>query len=180
MARRALLALAALAGGAAALPRTCFDLFGTLCIQASVDASAGTVTFNATCAQSLFENPGWCAFGLSLAGSSSMGNAEVFFIAHYANDTVAVEDRFNPKGHDAPVCVAPVSQLVAGAALPSGALTATWTRKLNVSGTGVMPIAPGQSVHAIAAWGPQKDRQAASCAGGWPEHSQTGKATLTF
>ena len=69
---------------------------------------------------------------------------------------------------------------MAGTSVASGALTATWTRKLNASGTGIASIAPGQSFRAIAAWGPQKDRQAASCAKGWPEHSQTGSATIKF
>ena len=86
----------------------------------------------------------------------------------------------NPKGHESPVCVPAVSQVISSAVLPSGALTAVWTRKLSASGQGVAPIAPGQSFHAIAAWGSEKNRQAAPCAGGWPEHSHTGDATLKF
>ena len=52
------LAAAALAVGAAGFGRTCFDAFSTLCLQAETDATSGTVTFNATCTQSLFQNPG--------------------------------------------------------------------------------------------------------------------------
>ena len=173
-------AAAALLAGGAAAQATCFDLFGSMCIQHSVDATAGSVTFNATCTPYLFANPGWCAFGLSLSGSNSMGNAEVFFIAHLTNGTVSVEDRFNPKGHESPICVPAVSQVISSAVLPNGALTAVWTRKLSASGQGVAPIAPGQSFHAIAAWGSEKNRQAAPCARGWPEHSHTGDATLKF
>lgn len=52
------LAAATLAVGAVGFGRTCFDLFQTLCLEAAVDATAGTVTFNATCTQALFESPG--------------------------------------------------------------------------------------------------------------------------
>jgi hypothetical protein len=181
MARSLTLAAAALlAAGAAAFPRTCFDIWGTMCLQADIDTTAGTVTFNATCTQATFENPGWCAFGLSLAGSTSMGNAEVFFIAKMANGTVTVEDRFNPHGHSYPECVPAVSQLVTSAALPNGAITATWTRKLAASGQGVAPIAPGQSFRAISAWGQDKNRQSTACSQGWSEHKSTGSATLKF
>jgi len=178
----ALAAAAALVAGAAAqaTTKTCFDVFGSMCISHTVDAAAGTVLFNATCTQYLFANPGWCAFGLSLANSHGMGNAEVFFIAQLTNGTVVVEDRFNPKGHDYPQCVPAVSQIVSSEALPNGALTAVWTRKLAASGQGVAPITPGQSFSAISAWGSQKDRQSAPCANGWPEHSHTGSATLKF
>lgn len=78
------------------------------------------------------------------------------------------------------MCVQPVSSQLAGAVDASGALTATWTRRLAANATGVAPIAPGQAFHAIAAWGPKKDRQAAPCAAGWPEHTTTGSATLAF
>ena len=109
-----------------------------------------------------------------------MGNAEVFFIAALTNNTVSLEDRFNPKGHDSPVCVEQVSTQLAGSITSSGSLTATWTRPLAASGQGLTPIAAGQKFRAIAAWGPQKDRQAKPCAAGWPEHKSTGNAEVTF
>ena len=176
----AALTAAALAAGAAAAPRTCFDIFETMCIEHEIDATAGTVTFNATCTQALFQDPGWCAFGLSLSGSSSMGNAEVFWISLLSTGQVSVEDRFNPKGHDSPVCVQQVSKGAGAVDGATGALTATWTRPLNVSGTGLAPIASGQSFHAISAWAGRKSQQATACAAGWPEHSATGSATLKF
>lgn len=91
------------------------------------------------------------------------------------------QDRYNPSGHAAPVCVQQqISTTLAGAVAADGSITATWTRPLSAAGVGLAPIVPGQTYRAIAAWGSSNGRQNHTCAPGWPEHSTTGSAQVTF
>lgn len=159
----------------------CYGPFDIMCLQHTTDVAAGTITFNATCTEALFEKVGYCAFGLSLAGSSSMGNAEVFFVSVLSNGVVSVEDRFNPKGHDAPVCV--TQQLIGASGSvnsATGVVTAKWTRPLNATGSGYASITSGATLHTIAAWGSASHQQATPCQTGWSKHSYTGSGTTTF
>lgn len=152
-----------------------------MCWQHTTDTAAGTVTFNATCTEAFFEKVGWCAFGLSLANSGSMGNAEVFFVSVLSSGVVSIEDRFNPKGHDAPICVTQSLTGASGAvSSANGAVTAKWTRPLNASGSGYASITPGATLRMIAAWGSASRQEATPCQTGWKEHSYTGSGSTTF
>jgi len=152
-----------------------------MCWQHTTDTAAGTVTFNATCTEAYFQKVGWCAFGLSLANSGSMGNAEVFFVSVLSSGVVSIEDRFNPKGHDAPICVTQSLTGASGAvSSANGAVTAKWTRPLNATGSGYANITPGSTLRMIAAWGSASRQEATPCQTGWKEHSYTGSGSTTF
>ena len=157
----------------------CFGPFNIMCWQHTTDVTAGTITFNATCTDALFAKVAFCAFGLSLSGSSSMGNAEVFWVSVLSNGVVSVEDRFNPKGHDAPVCVTQQSKGNGSVDPKTGIVTATWVRPLNATGEGFASISSGSSFRTIAAWG-TSSQQATPCQMGWHEHKYTGSGSTTF
>ena len=154
---------------------------GNVCWTHEVDGA--TVTFNATCKPAFFVQPAWCAFGLSLSGSSKMAPAEVFWISALSDGNVSVEDRFNARGHAAPACtLAQASTQLSGSVLSDGTIMASWSRPLavNTSVPGLMTIVPGQSVRVIAAWAEKKDQQAAPCLMGWGEHKTHYAGSTTF
>ena len=160
----------------------CFSgvLSHTVCISWQV--TAPNITFTMTCsALGAIDSTGWCAVGLPLtANSTSMAPAEVFWLSVLENGKPSFEDRFNEKGHDAPTCVAQMSQVLSMSAA-NGGITATWTRPLELSpARGFANITVGVPTTVIAAWSSDLIRPAAPCLGGWPKHVFDWKGRATF
>lgn len=156
----------------------CFDALGNLCWSYQINGSM--INFNLTCKTVSLVAPAWCAVGLNIDGHS-MAPTEVFFLARLQNNTVVLEDRYNKKKHDPPVCINPqVSTNVIGNLATDGTLSAQWSRPLEVKGDGLITIVPGTSMNTIAAWAELKDQQINFCEMGWGKHSLVYSNTTTF